>query len=316
MKAIKVLCFIIFTTFFINAQTLNKTRTKEKFVPKIVVRSGWTTPAFAANVKSTLEEGTEIIEGVVFEKKHHYLATEQIVSAESCNKQSDTKNKRNYYTVKEFITLEYEGKTFAYKLIYFGAAFADGYKSGNLGCARRATYTDEGGDGKFNLWCGKEEYGILPQWIKYKLPLIERTIARSGWNYPVFASDIEYSNDGFDEFIEDVDIQTKNYFLKEPTSIYFEDCDTKFDEAATENRRTHFIINDFTAFKTKGKVFAYRLSGPIAIRPEEVSVGMISNFIYFDDDGDGTFERRCGAYTLNSLPQWVKDLGEVKVKAK
>jgi hypothetical protein len=337
MKIIMALCFIIFVIFPVNAQKTKKVPVKESFIPKIVMRSGWITPVFAENVAALADEGTETIEDVEVQKKHHRLAEEQRVSAEPCTEWSSGTNERKNYAVRDFTTFEYKGRVFAYQVNYLGLVIGENSIQYAM-CSRRVVYADENGDGKFELRCGAAESGFVPQWVKYseltkvspslflknqtsdesqKDDSLNRiTVARSGWTYPLFANDVAQTQEGRGDLIEDVDVKMKESILNEVKYIYFENCNAKYDDEMTANNiQPRFVINSFSSYETRGRIFAYRLSGVHALSAGDAPSGTIAFFLYVDENGDGTFERRCGNINLEPLPQWVKDFGQLKVKS-
>jgi hypothetical protein len=158
-----------------------------------------------------------------------------------------------------------------------------------------------------------------------------QTVPRGGWATPVFGNDVSPSPKearGLIEYVV-VDIKT-NYFNKEKV-IYFENCDVEADAKIPEDQRILSVVAHFRTYETKGRIFAYELTGKdqktwkeffkledLSDQNKDASVGLVSlvfkRFLYVDEYGDGSFQRRCGAWDLKDLPQWVKDLGEIRVK--
>lgn len=329
MKIFVAICLTVFAALSAEAQKTNKPRTKNSFAPKIVERGGWTIPAFKKNVSEIKFEEQNVIENVEIQKKRHLLLKEQIVSAESCAFESGSLSNRNFYAVKEFVTLEYQGRIFAYEVNYIGVLTNES-SMGYAGCLRKAIYADEDGDGTFELRCNKDQSDFVPRWIKAlkEAELPQVTIA-TGWSIPTFAGDIQITKNEFSDLIEDVDVDIKSYFFSKEKLIYFEDCNLKANEKRVDNKQTGFIVNGFTAYETKGKVIAYRLisdarkslegltnDSTLTSKNSPVGLTVFAEFLYVDEYGDGTFTRRCEASILENLPQWAKDLGRIKVKIK
>jgi hypothetical protein len=143
-------------------------------------------------------------------------------------------------------------------------------------------------------------------------PLVQRNIERSGWTIPLFADQVSEVKDGKPEIIEGVEVQTKLHKLKDEQLVYVESCDPKVDEKLIANgQRRDFVVRGFTTYEVKGRVFAYGVVYYIVMAENGYITeryGAAVNVHYVDEDGNGTFELRCRAMTLKSLPEWVKSL--------
>jgi hypothetical protein len=160
-----------------------------------------------------------------------------------------------------------------------------------------------------------------------KKELTEITVARSGWTDPIFATDIELSRDEYLNLTEDVVVNRRRSTFSKAKNISFESCNSQNDKKDSKENQRSYIVSDFLTYEVSGRVFAYEFYGIIPrlpllpTLPGENPVGYSGcissfNYLYVDEDGDGNFELRCKRMDIMPLPQWVKDLGEIKVKTK
>lgn len=66
-------------------------------------------------------------------------------------------------------------------------------------------------------------------------------------------------------------------------------------------------VKSIFAYERNAKRFAYEvLYVPLAVRDGiEIPAAAVYNVMFVDNDGDGRFEERYGAFKLKSLPRWV-----------
>ncbi len=332
MKMLKAFCLVILAASFVYAQKPKVSRNQNKYVPKIVTRAGWTTPAFAPNLTENIGQVAEIANpsevpsGFAIKTRQYFLTEKQLVQAESCDARIDALDKRNTLVVKHFTALEYKGRIFAYKLYYVGAYAENGVVSGYAGCARPAIYVDEDGDGKFKLQCGNDNV-YLPQWI-YEAENGRINLPQSNWTNVLFANVIETSVKQFSVYIEQdsemIGFDAKTFLFDRQKLINFEFC-IKNDGIQTNEKPLWLYLADrFITYEIQGRVFAYEITvKPLEISritepsPKERPTGCVvigRSYVMMDEDGDGTFEQNCDRTTLKPLPQWVVDLGRIKVR--
>ena len=154
---------------------------------------------------------------------------------------------------------------------------------------------------------------------KIREPFRQETVARSGWTSPVFAKGVSEVQDETVEIIEDVEIQIKLHKLEKEQQVFIETCDADYDnKAIVDNKRNNYAVGNFVTYETEGKIFAYHVNfiGLIVGENYMAYAGCLGQMLYVDEDGDGRFEARCDGTKLKSLPQWVKDLKQNKLKTK
>ncbi len=149
----------------------------------------------------------------------------------------------------------------------------------------------------------------------------EITTVRSVWTYPIFANDIQFSKDEFYDLIENVAVQSKRYTFNKAKNIKFENCNSQNDKKGSQDNWQSYVVSNFLTYEANGRVFAYLFYDIIPERTllaGEDRSGYIAYFkyLYVDENGDGTFESNCKRSAIEPLPQWVKDIGQLKVKTK
>lgn len=334
MKIFKAFCFLILAAGFVFAQKPKVSRNQNKYVPKIVARAGWTTPVFAPNLTENIRQieevanPSEIPNGFGIKTSRYFLTERRLVQVESCGLRIDASDKRNTFVVDSFSALEYKGRVFAYKIHFIGAyAYENGVVSGLAGCVRPAMYVDEDGDGKFKLQCGSESV-YLPQWI-YEAENEKLNLPQSNWTSVLFNNVVESSGKRFPAYIENagemIGFEAKTFLFNRERLINFEFCSKSDGVKTSEKAQVQYLAESFVAYEIKGRVFAYefpkvrtpkfpRITEP---SPKEVATGCIDmgrSFVFMDEDGDGTFEHNCDRTDLKPLPQWVVDLGEIRIR--
>jgi hypothetical protein len=115
--------------------------------------------------------------------------------------------------------------------------------------------------------------------------------------------------------LDGIEARTQRHQLAQPVTIPIEDCvDAAADENASSDGLQYVaIVNDFTSFEVKGKVFAYQVTYQVGLTRNNRITRRFNSpvwFYYVDETSDGTFDLFKGSVTYGFMPDWARELGK------
>ncbi len=136
---------------------------------------------------------------------------------------------------------------------------------------------------------------------------IIHSIERNGWVEPAFSYVGSKVTGAASLKFEGIDVDFRTHVLSEEQITYVERCKPELDETPPIERKA-YGVKEFFTYEVNGRVFAYRVKLRIvSVEDGEIikRTGAASVVLYVDEDGDGTFEARCGV-VMENLPAWVR----------
>jgi hypothetical protein len=143
-----------------------------------------------------------------------------------------------------------------------------------------------------------------------KMRLIKEPVTRESRSAPVFVNYPARISRKGSLTIEGIKIQKKFHkFTKKQYFSLVESCDIKRDQWEVDYNDSDYLLDGFTSYEIKGKVFAYQANFRVIDAEDGYEIGSGILPIYVDEEGNGGFKLRCNDKTrLESLPEWIKPL--------
>ena len=141
-----------------------------------------------------------------------------------------------------------------------------------------------------------------------KMRLNKEPVTRESSTAPLFVNYPAKISRKKSPTIEGIKIQKKFHkFTKKQYFSLVESCDIKSDQWEVTYNDSDFLLDGFTSYEIKGKVFAYQANFRVIDAEDGYEIGNGILPIYVDEEGNGRFKLRCdGKTALESLPEWIK----------
>jgi hypothetical protein len=115
--------------------------------------------------------------------------------------------------------------------------------------------------------------------------------------------------------LDGIEARTQRHKLAQQLVVPIEDCvDAAADEnASSDGLQYVVVVNDFTSFAVKGKIFAYQVTYHVGLtRDNQITKRFYQPvwFYYVDETSDGNFDLFKGSLAYGFMPDWARELGK------